>query len=50
MQTLWTLIELKSQNLRDHFSDLELTFSMLGEASTTEIVKTQNRKGFSALV
>ena len=27
-------------------SDLELIFSMLGEASTTEIVKTQNPKGF----
>jgi hypothetical protein len=39
---------LKSQNLRDHFSDLELIFSMLGEASTTEIVKTQNPKGFLA--
>ncbi|MCU0361601.1 MAG: Bro-N domain-containing protein [Bacteroidia bacterium] len=39
---------LKSQNLRDHFTDLELIFSMLGEASTTEIVKTQNPKGFKA--
>lgn len=37
---------LKSQNLRDHFTDLELIFSMLGEASTTAIVKTQNPKGF----
>ena len=37
---------LKSQNLRDHITDLELIFSMLGEASTTEIVKTQNPKGF----
>ncbi|MBI2271991.1 MAG: Bro-N domain-containing protein [Bacteroidetes bacterium] len=37
---------LKSQNLRDHMTDLELIFSMLGEASTTEIVKTQNPKGF----
>jgi len=27
-------------------SDLELIFSMLGEASTTEIVKTKNPKGF----
>jgi len=27
-------------------TDLELIFSMLGEASTTEIVKTQNPKGF----
>lgn len=37
---------LKSQNLRDHMTDLELIFSMLGEASTTEIVKTQNPQGF----
>jgi len=37
---------LKSQNLRDHFNDLELIFSMLGEASTTAIVRTQNPKGF----
>lgn len=37
---------LKSQNLRDHMNDLELIFSMLGEASTTEIVKTQNPVGF----
>ena len=37
---------LKSQNLRDHMTDLELIFSMLGEASTTAIVKTKNPKGF----
>jgi hypothetical protein len=37
---------LKSQNLRDHMNDLELIFSMLGEASTTEIVKTKNPRGF----
>lgn len=37
---------LKSQNLRDRMNDLELIFSMLGEASTTAIVKTQNPKGF----
>ena len=37
---------LKSQNLRDHMNDLELIFSMLGEASTTAIVKAQNPKGF----
>ena len=36
---------LKSQNLRDHMTDLELIFSMLGEASTTAIVKTKNPKG-----
>ena len=28
---------LKSQNLRDHMTDLELIFSMLGDASTKEI-------------
>ena len=32
--------------LRDHMNDLELIFSMLGEASTTAIVKTKNPKGF----
>ena len=37
---------LKSQNLIDHMTDLELIFSMLGEASTTAIVKTKNPKGF----
>lgn len=39
---------LKRENLRDHMTDLELIFSMLGEASTTAIVKTQNPKGFAA--
>jgi len=37
---------LKRENLRDHMNDLELIFSMLGEASTTEIVKTQHPEGF----
>ncbi len=37
---------LKSQNLRDHMTNLELIFSMLGEASTTEIVKTKSPTGF----
>ena len=37
---------LQSQNLRDHMTDLELIFSMLGEASTTEIVKKKNPVGF----
>jgi hypothetical protein len=39
--------QLKRENLRDHMTDLELIFSMLGEASTTAIVKTQNPKGFT---
>jgi prophage antirepressor-like protein len=37
---------LKNQNLRDHMSDLELIFSILGEASTTAIVKTREPIGF----
>ena len=37
---------LKRENLRDHMTDLELIFSMLGEASTTAIVKTKHPKGF----
>lgn len=36
----------KSENLRDHMTDLELIFSMLGEASTTEITKKTDAKGF----
>lgn len=38
---------LKRENLRDHMGDLELIFSMLGEASTTEIVRSKNAQGFS---
>jgi DNA-damage-inducible protein D len=37
---------LKRQNLRDHMTDLELIFSMLGEAATTEITRTQDAQGF----
>jgi methylphosphotriester-DNA--protein-cysteine methyltransferase len=37
---------LRSQNLRDHMTDLELIFSMLGEASTKEIVVNTNPVGF----
>lgn len=37
---------LSKQNLRDHMTDLELIFSMLGEASTSEIERTQNPKTF----
>jgi hypothetical protein len=33
---------LSDENLRDHMNDLELIFSMLGEASTAEIERTQN--------
>jgi DNA-damage-inducible protein D len=38
---------LKHQNLRDHMTDLELIFSMLGEASTKAIVETKNPIGFT---
>lgn len=37
---------LKRENLRDHMTDLELIFTMLGEASTTEIAQNTNAKGF----
>jgi DNA-damage-inducible protein D len=34
------------ENLRDHMTDLELIFTMLGEASTTEIARNKNALGF----
>ena len=36
-----------SENLRDHMTDLELLFSALGEASTTEIAKTHDAYGMA---
>ena len=33
-------------NLRDHMTDLELIFTMLGEASTTEIARRSDALGF----
>ncbi|MBU4360985.1 Bro-N domain-containing protein, partial [Patescibacteria group bacterium] len=38
--------KLKRENLRDHMDDLELIFTMLGEASTTEIARVKNTQGF----
>lgn len=38
---------LKRENLRDHMNDLELIFSMLGEASTTEIARNKDAQGFN---
>ena len=35
-------------NLRDHMTDLELIFTMLGEASTTEIARRHDARGFPA--
>lgn len=37
---------LKRENLRDHMNDLELIFSMLGEAATTEIARKRDAQGF----
>ncbi len=37
--------KLKRENLRDHMDDLELIFTMLGEASTTRIAKTKDVQG-----
>ncbi|MAG78781.1 phage antirepressor protein [Candidatus Pacearchaeota archaeon] len=36
----------ENQNLRDHMTDLELIFNMLGEASTTEIARSKDVQGF----
>ncbi|MCH9633775.1 MAG: hypothetical protein S4CHLAM7_05080 [Chlamydiae bacterium] len=40
------LKNLERENLRDHMTDLELIFSMLGEASTTEIAVERDVQGF----
>jgi DNA-damage-inducible protein D len=37
---------LDRENLRDHMTDLELIFSMLGEAATTEITRNRDSRGF----
>ncbi|MEK7287170.1 MAG: Bro-N domain-containing protein [Elusimicrobiota bacterium] len=37
---------LRRENLRDHMTDLELIFSMLGEAATTEIARNRDAQGF----
>ncbi|MEK7563176.1 MAG: Bro-N domain-containing protein [Patescibacteria group bacterium] len=38
--------KLKRENLRDHMNDLELIFTMLGEAATTEIAQKKDAQGF----
>ena len=43
------LKNLKNQNLRDHMTDLELIFTMLGEASTTEIAIQKDAQGLSSM-
>jgi hypothetical protein len=37
---------LEKENLRDHMNDLELIFTMLGEASTTRIARNKDARGF----
>ena len=37
---------LRRENLRDHMTDLELIFAMLGEAATTEIARNKDAQGF----
>jgi len=37
---------LENQNLRNHMTDLELIFTMLGEASTKEIARSKDAEGF----
>lgn len=36
---------IQRENLRDHMDDLELLFTQLGEAATTEIARTDNAQG-----
>jgi DNA-damage-inducible protein D len=37
---------LQRESLRDHMNDLELIFTMLGEAATTEIARNKDAQGF----
>ncbi len=40
------LKSLRRENVRDHMTDLELIFTTLGEAATTEIARAKNSRGF----
>lgn len=40
------LEQARAANLRDHMTDLELIFTMLGEAGTTEIARRKDAQGF----
>lgn len=42
-------LEKSSQNLRDHMTDLELIFTMLWEASTSEIIKNNESRWFKKI-
>ncbi len=37
---------LQNENLRDHMTELEIIFSMLGEKATTEIARARDAQGF----
>ena len=39
-------LDKRNDNLRDHMTDLELIFTMLGEASTTEIARNKDAQGY----
>lgn len=39
----------KQDNARDHMNELELILTMLGEATTTELSRGRNSRGFSSL-
>ena len=41
------LKQLKRENLRDHMTGLELAFTILGEAATTEITRQEDAQGFA---
>jgi hypothetical protein len=41
------LKQLKQENLRDHMTGLELAFTILGEAATTEITRREDAQGFA---
>lgn len=41
------LKQIKRENLRDHMTGLELAFTILGEAATTEITRREDAQGFS---
>ncbi len=39
-------LQKKNQNLRDHMTDWELIFTMVGEKASTDITKVRNAQGF----
>ena len=38
---------MQRESLRDHMTDLELIFTMLGEAATTEIARNKDAQGLA---